>query len=286
MSDFGIFFNVENSPKEDSVKSESSFNSFSKKSKKGDDKTVRSLKIIFAVLILFGLLEVGFYKFIRPCLTYPKVLIEGNSTYSSGEIVEMLRPMNVKNWFSFNVDSAAAIISSSSGIDSVTVKKIFPDKIYINVFERKPVAMTFINRGGKSLAFQIDRSGVIFPEKSPESIDFSSIPIISGLPVEHLSEGMRIPQKYRTLIEQIFEIRQTGQKYFAAISEICVIPKEYGNYELVLIPEGSKIKVLTDRTLNEDALKYMMVVLDVVKSIDSDVSEIDLRYGSVSYRKR
>ena len=97
---------------------------------------------------------------------------------------------------------------------------------------------------------------------------------------------MRIPQTYRTLIEQISAIRQMGQKYFAAISEICVIPKEYGNYELMLIPEGSKIKVLTDRTLNEEALKYMMVALDVVNSIDSNVSEIDLRYGAVSYRKR
>ena len=64
------------------------------------------------------------------------------------------------------------------------------------------------------------------------------------------------------------------------------VPKEYGNYELMLIPEGSKIKVLTDRTLNEEALKYMMVALDVVNSIDSNVAEIDLRYGAVSYRKR
>ena len=133
---------------------------------------------------------------------------------------------------------------------------------------------------------QIDKTGVLFPEHSLDSIDVSTVPIISGLPVEHLTEGMRIPQKYRTLIEQISAIRQMGQKYFAAISEICVIPKEYGNYELMLIPEGSKIKVLTDRTLNEDALKYMMVVLDVVNSIDSNVSEVDLRYGAVSYRKR
>ena len=46
------------------------------------------------------------------------------------------------------------------------------------------------------------------------------------------------------------------------------------------------MRVLTDRALNEDALQYMMVVLDVVNSIEPDVSEIDLRYGSVSYRTR
>ena len=76
------------------------------------------------------------------------------------------------------------------------------------------------------------------------------------------------------------------QQYFASISEICVIPKNSGNYELALIPAQSKVKVLTDRALNEDALKYMMIVLDVLNQLGSDVSEVDLRYGSVSYKTR
>ena len=63
-------------------------------------------------------------------------------------------------------------------------------------------------------------------------------------------------------------------------------PKEYGNYELALYPSQAKVKVLSDRNLNEDALQYMMVVLDVVNSIEPEVSEIDLRYGAVSYRRR
>ena len=65
-----------------------------------------------------------------------------------------------------------------------------------------------------------------------------------------------------------------------------MLPKDSGNYELALIPTQSKVKVLTDRALNEDALKYMIVVLDVVNQIGSDVAEVDLRYGSVSYITR
>ena len=95
---------------------------------------------------------------------------------------------------------------------------------------------------------------------------------------------MRIPAKYRTLIEQIERIQELPQKYFAAVSEICVLPKKYGNYELMIIPVNSKTRVLTDRVLNEKALQDMMVVLDVVKSIAPNASEIDLRYGSISYR--
>ncbi len=118
------------------------------------------------------------------------------------------------------------------------------------------------------------------------NVDSNKVPIISGLPIEYLAQGMRIPAKYRPLIDQITKISELPQSYFAGISEICVQPKEFGNYELALIPSQSHIKVLTDRSLNEEALKYMMVVLDVVKQLGSDVSEIDLRYGSVSYRTK
>ena len=104
--------------------------------------------------------------------------------------------------------------------------------------------------------------------------------------IENLQEGMRLPAKYRVLMEQISAIRNLSQKYFAAISEIQVVPKEYGNYELVLYPTQAKVRVLTDRSLTEDALKYMMVVLDVVNSIEPDVVEVDLRYDSLSYRCR
>ena len=102
--------------------------------------------------------------------------------------------------------------------------------------------------------------------------------------MEFISGGMRIPAKYRTLIDQIDRIRALPQKYFAAVSEICVLPKKYGNYELMIIPVNSRARVLTDRALNEDALQYMMVALEVVNSIAPNATEIDLRYGSVSYR--
>ncbi|MBQ5472580.1 MAG: FtsQ-type POTRA domain-containing protein [Treponema sp.] len=250
------------------------------------DKVTKAIKVIFAILLFCVALEFVFYKFISPSIQTPRVSVTGSVSYSPEEVVELLRPMNATNWFNFDVESAVSILASISAFDSVSVRKTFPNKIYINIIEREPVAMTFVNNNGRSVAMQIDRNGVIFPEKASYKSENSMIPIISGLPVEHMTEGMRIPPKYRPLIEQISKIRNVSQKYFAAISEICVVPKESGTYELMLIPNGSKIKVLTDRSLNEDALKYMMVALDVVNSIEPSVKEIDLRYGSVSYRKR
>lgn len=246
------------------------------------EKKIKIIKVIFFVLTILLLGELVAYKYIFPSFSSPKVSVYGQKNYSAEEIARMLLPMNSTSWFDFNVNQAAAIISSESGIENVIVEKKFPEKIYINVTERKPVAVTFIDNQGSTVPVQIDKNGVIFPNRN-NTIRENNIPIISGLPIEYLSTGMRIPSMYRPLIEQISKINDMPQKYFASISEICVLPKESGNYELALIPALSKIKVLTDRALNEDELKYMMVVLDIVNQLGTDVASVDLRYGSVSY---
>ena len=250
------------------------------------EKKIKVIKILFCVLCLLLIGELVVYKYVMPCFSSPKVTVSGQTAYSAEEIARMLLPMESSNWLDFDVNQAVAIISSEAGIEHVAVEKRFPDKILINLEERKPVAVTLVVENGKTSAMQIDKNGVLFPGRMNAISDTNEVPIVSGLPVEYMSKGMRIPSKYRPLIDQITKISDLPQKYFASISEICVLPKEYGNYELALIPSQSKVKVLTDRALNEDALKYMMIVLDVVNQIGTDVSEVDLRYGSVSYRKK
>ncbi len=250
------------------------------------DRKFAVVKVIFLILCFVLAAELVAYKYVVPMFSSPKITVSGNKTYTAEELARLLLPMDSRNWLDFDIDRATAILSSVAGIESVSVEKALPDRIMINVEERAPVAVTFVVEDGRTAPVHIDRNGVIFSIRHGVPVSGGAVPIVSGLPVEHLSDGMRIPEKYRPLIGQIASIESLPQKYFAAISEICVIPKEYGNYELALIPAQSKIRVLTDRSLNEEALKYMMVVLDIVKMLGSDVSEVDLRYGSVSYRTK
>ena len=250
------------------------------------ERKVKFIKVIFCVLCFALLCELVIYKYIMPSFSSPKVTVTGQKEYSAEEIARLLLPMNATSWFNFDVDQAVSILSSEAGIDHVVVEKKFPDKIYVNVAEREPVAVTFVVENGSTSPVQIDKNGVLFPgKKAPSNEDL--LPIVSGLPVEYMSKGMRIPSKYRPLIDQISKISERPQHYFASLSEICVLPKDSGNYELALIPAQSKVKVLTDRALNEDALKYMLVVLDVVTQVGKDnVAAIDMRYGSISYITR
>lgn len=284
MSDVGFMFteNYNYQNREDDVIVEK----FSEKKTGESDGKLKIVKIVFFILFLVFVAELVIYRWVLPSFSNPKVNVKGLKTYTAEEIVSKFVPLNCSNWFDFDVEQAVSILSSEPGIDSVSIEKKFPNMIYVNLSERVPVAVTFIEENGTSNPIQIDKTGVLFPLKDASVLQTSKIPIISGLPIDHMTGGMRIPPKYRPLIDQIAKIGEDKTNYFASISEICVIPKEFGNYELALIPSQSKIKVLTDRSLNQDALKYMMVVLDVVNLLDTEVSEVDLRYGSVSCRMK
>lgn len=250
------------------------------------EKKFTVIKIIFCVLCFLLICELVCYKYIMPSLKSPAISVSGHKMYTAEQIGEKLSQMSFSNWFDFDVNQAVAILSSESGIDNVMVEKKFPDKINIRISERVPVALTFISEGGKTSPINVDRNGFLFTSSNKGMVNDKIIPIISGLPVEYMASGRRIPATYRTLIEQIALISELPQNYFASISEISVISKDAGNYELVLIPSQSKVRVLTDRTLNEDALKGMMIALDVINQLGTDVSEVDLRYGAFSYRRK
>lgn len=282
MSDMGLLINEElNFSTSKSRRDEKSLYVDEKKDE-SSDKVIKIIKTIFVILCIFLVAELVVYKYVMPCFSSPKVTLKGQNAFSPEEIAMKLLPMNSTNWVDFNVEQAVAILSSEPGIENVTVEKKFPDKIFINIKERVPVAITFVMDEGISTPLEIDDDGVLFPVKNNANINTNQTPIISGLQVEHMAGGMRIPSKYKPLMEQIKKISESGKNYFAGISEICILSKDTGSYELALIPSQSKIKVLTDRSLNEESLKYMMVVLDILKDLETEVSEVDLRYGSIS----
>ena len=250
------------------------------------DKKLIALKVLVIVLGSFLVLEALLYSFVLPLFSAPEIKYSGLNYLTKNELNEKLSELDCSTWSGFSTEMAVSVLSTISCVESVAVDKHFPNKISVKIKERNAVAKSIICQDGTSKSVQIDENGILFSVNSASVATDYSVPLVSGLPIDNLQEGMRLPAKYRVLMEQISDIRKLPRKYFAAVSEIQVVPKEYGNYELVLYPSQAKVKVLSDRNLNEDALQYMMVVLDVVNSIEPDVSEIDLRYGAVSYRRR
>ncbi len=261
----------------------SSFEEFEAKANSKKDSKSRAVKIVFLILLALLLIEGIVYFFAVPCMNNVKVSFRGFNNCRMQEAVDACGERLNKNYIKFNRAEVQSVIASIPEIESVKVTKRFPDRVYVTVKERDPVAVTFINNDERTIPIQIDKNGILFHSSSTEIPADGSIPIVSGIPVDNIPEGMRLPSKYHLLIDQIAKIQSVNRKYFAAVSEIHVVPREYGNFELVLIPVKAHLRVLSDRVLNEETLQKMMVTLDVVKGLNKDVDVIDLRYGSVSY---
>jgi len=211
-----------------------------------------------------------------------KVSVAGLQSLTNRDIQRFIQYNPKSTWFSFDSAKAASNIALNSIVENVIVEKKFPDQVLIHITERQPVAVSLATINGKTVPVQIDKKGVIF--SIDKGMPSGAIPLVTGFIFENPAEGMRLHARLRPLMEQIAQIQESNPEYFSAISEIRVLPKDYGTYELALYPIHSKTRVLTDNVLNVEALQYMMVVLDVIDSIDPDVAEVDLRYGSISYK--
>ena len=243
---------------------------------------VNLVKILFIVLAFLIVAEVLIYTILMPCLAPVKVTYSGLETFSAQQISNYLGITPKLTWIQFDSAKAASKLAGNAVIENVVIEKHFPDQVMVNIVERKAAAVTLVNLNGKTVPVQIDKNGVIFAVD--RGMPSSSVPLITGFTFDTIAEGMRLNGKLRPLMEQIAAIQTANPEYFSVLSEIRVISKDYGSYELELYPVHSRIKVLTDRTLNLEALQYMMVVLDVIDSMQSDVSAVDLRYGSISYK--
>ncbi|MCM1321438.1 MAG: FtsQ-type POTRA domain-containing protein [Bacteroides sp.] len=253
-----------------------------KKKETHADIRLRVLKVLVILLSVVLGAEALLYFAVMPCFSPARVSFSGVSDVTAEQLYYRLSPLAGQSWIRFDTVRATSLLMSSAAIADISAEKKFPDQILFSVTERTPVAMSLATVRGKTVPVQIDRSGVVFAVN--KGIPEKSVPLVSGLSFSEPEEGMRLLQRDRKLMEQIEIIEKNCPEYFSVISEIKILPKNYGNYELILYPTHSHIKIYTDKTLNEESLKYMMIVIDAINSMDLHVTEVDLRYGSVSYK--
>ncbi|MDR1785095.1 MAG: FtsQ-type POTRA domain-containing protein [Spirochaetaceae bacterium] len=248
------------------------------------DPKVSALKIIMVILIGALVMEVALYFVLIPCFSPVKISYTGTVPYSSEDLNSAVFSSTDSSWIRFDANAACAALANLQGIESVGIEKKFPDKIFVRLTERVPVALSLATYGERTVPVMLDRTGAVFLS-APVFRD-DSLPLITGLPLEDIEPGMRLAKKYHPLLGQLESLAKLPEKYFSSFSEIHVENKTAGGYELIVYPVKSRVKILLDRALNEDMLKIVMVTLDVVSAMEPNVEEIDLRYGAFSYRVR
>ncbi len=244
------------------------------------------IKVLIAVIVLALIVELIFYALILPSKSIALVKVSGCTKLSSVEIKKMAGLTGKEKWLAINSSTVSKRLIANPLISSVTVQKKFPDKVLINVIEREPVAIAFANINEKTVPMEIDKYGVVF---KIGNIDMErKLPIITGLTFNNPRAGMKINSKLSTLFMQLDVLQKKKSLLLNEVSEIKIKTKRSGGFELLIYPIKTRLAILTNKALTEDSLRYMILILDVVKDIgmDNEIVQIDIRGSNAVYKKR
>ena len=177
------------------------------------------------------------FAMLSPMFNITSIVVNGNSKISSETIISLSGLEIDQNIFRFNSNNVKNNIKQNAYIDSVEIKREFPDTIEIVVEEREP---TFMLTYGNAYVY-INNQGYILEITSKKG-DF---PILTGYetPSEQIIEGNRLNTEDLGKLNDVLKIMEAissgGNKVIDLITSIDI--SNSTNYILTLDKEKKTI---------------------------------------------
>lgn len=217
---------------------------------------LRSLKVgislISIVLIVYGVWHIYNELLTSSYLKIKEVKVVGNIKLSRSEVLELSGIAIGDNILARDSGDIKGNIKANPWIADVRVKRNFPDRVSIEIQERKPVA--FINLDG---LYYVDETGIIFKKASlGEDVD---LPVITGLTKEEIEEQGAVSELAIKAVNLLHILAENTALELENLSEINV-DKTYG-LTLYTMREGTKIE------FGGDGFREKLDILDkIIKS--------------------
>jgi len=237
-------------------------------------------------MLLFLAGDLVYYLFIVPFNSTAKIQLSGLDTIREADLKKAAGLTGMEKWGKIDKDVLLHRITSYPVVAEARVVKKYPDKVLIDITERKPVGVLLATVGGRTVPMEIDKTGTVFKVASQK--DPQTLPIISGLSFQTIRAGMKVHKRLVPLFKQLDILQKKNPALLSEISEMKIEQKKYGGFDLILYPVRTQVKVHTEGTLNEEKLQYMILALDVIRELDlnAKIEELDVRGGTASYRLR
>jgi len=255
-----------------------------------EEKSKKKLSDNAKLLIAFGLLlcmGTGLYFSVPEVTRVNKVSVRGMTNITEKEITDALLLTPEINLVNADIPAMESRILANPKIAAVNVSRSFPDKLVVDLTERKAVACVLVNEeiGTKSIA--IDEEGVAFAYMDSIA-PTSKLPVLSGIRFEHFTPGQRLPEYLRPLLGDIAELSKEEPSPLAAFSEIKIEKISDSEAELLLFPSGKSVPIRMPARLTKASLGSALLVLDILSGRQGaeKIEEIDFRTGTIVYRTK
>jgi len=197
------------------------------------------MRLTFQLLVLSFFLFVGHWIYVHlledPYFRVREVEVEGGQKIPKETLLSLTKVEGMPNLFSVELKEVVKRLESHPWIEQVRVKKVFPNKILIQVEEKKPMAIIQLGE-----LYYIDTRGEIFSAVGER--DGFNYPYLTGLTRQVLEKD---PAEAKRLINKALEllriVRQEKISPFEEISEVHM-EKVFG-IECFTKAEGVEVKL-------------------------------------------
>lgn len=178
----------------------------------------KSIRIAFQLLLLSLSLLVGHHLYLSlsedPFFHLKEIEIRGCQKIEEKSLHRLLGLEGRPNLFTISLKEIGKRVSSHPWVEGAKVRKVFPNKLIIEIEERKPVAILQLDE-----LYYLDSKGVIFSPLGER--DGYNFPLITGLTPSAVEKD---PQEVKELLLKALEllkiVDQEGVLLLERVSEI------------------------------------------------------------------
>jgi cell division protein FtsQ len=166
----------------------------------------KAIRVASQLLFLFLFFFIGYHVYVYlledPFLRVRECEVEGNQKIQKETILSLAELEGMPNLFTLRLKEVAKRLESHPWVEQVKVRKVFPNKILIQIEERKPVAILQLEE-----LYYIDNKGVIFSPLGDG--DLYNYPFLTGLTRQVMEKD---PEEAKHLITMALEFLRIVDK--------------------------------------------------------------------------
>ncbi len=237
---------------------------FTKQQRKRN-RTIKRIKRIVKIIVLLGII-IGAIIFATcsPIFNITDIEILNNNRVSSETVISLSGINTNENIFRFIATKAISNIKQNAYIEDVTIRRVIPNKVQIEVTEREPafsipVLGEFAYMSSQGYILEIAQNEL-------------NLPIIYGFTTaeENITAGNRIVDEDLTTLETILRI-MSAMKESELAEKVTSIDISNKNDYSIYMQEEKKTIHLGDASNLSNKMLYVMAILEQEKDVEGEI---------------
>ncbi len=224
-------------------------------------------KVILLVACCYGIFSSYRFATQSPYFTVSEMNIAGQERLTDGELKKWIGPIIGRNIFQLKLDKISQKIVEHPWIYSVSIRRVFPKGIYVELKERTPFAKIQLER-----LYIMDNYGVLL-EMGKESVN--ELPTITGVDVKNPKIGSNVAGK--EIIDGLKMIHSFNQLPVFSQNPINNVHIKNRN-RVVFNTHKKDIKIYIRPEIAEEGFKNLVLALSVIEKKEEELSLIDLSF--------